>query len=56
MEDLENKQTDEHINDEQDPFLDKFIIIFLVILLLAIIFIPSEWFLKLSMWINGINP
>ncbi len=38
-----------------DPVANKIIVIFLIILLLALIFIPSEWFLKASMWWNGIK-
>lgn len=40
---------------EEDPVLDKMVLIFLVLFLLAVIFIPQEWFLKWSMWWNGIK-
>ncbi|MBN1354740.1 hypothetical protein JXA40_00560 [bacterium] len=40
---------------EQDPLLEKSILIFLLILILAVLFIPSEWLLKWSMWWNNIK-
>lgn len=40
---------------EDDPVLDKMVLVFLALFLLAVIFIPQEWFLKWSMWWNGIK-
>ncbi len=40
---------------EDDPFLEKLTIIFLIIFILAVMFIPSEWLLKWSMWWNNIH-
>jgi hypothetical protein len=45
---------DDGLNGE-DPFLDKLVIIFLLVFLLAVIFIPREWFLSWSMWLNGVQ-
>ncbi|MBN2053746.1 hypothetical protein JW905_02410 [bacterium] len=40
---------------QEDPLLDKMVLVFLVIFLLAVIFIPQDWFLNWSMWWNGIK-
>jgi hypothetical protein len=40
---------------DQDPFLEKAVLIFLILLILAVIFIPSEWLMKWSMWWNNIK-
>ncbi len=49
------KSADKPEYGEDDPFLDKIVLIFLIIFFLAVILIPSEWFLKASMWWNGIG-
>ena len=38
-----------------DEQLTKYIIIFMIILILLVIFIPSEWLMKWSLWWNNIQ-
>ena len=40
---------------EDDPLVDKMVIIFLVAFLLFVIFVPTHWILNVSMWWNGIS-
>jgi hypothetical protein len=48
-------QVEQNSETIEDPGLEKLVMIFLIILLLAVIFIPSEWLLKWSMWWNNIQ-
>ncbi len=41
---------------EDDPFLEKLTIIFLLVFLLFVIFIPGDWFNSLSMWVRAHIP
>ena len=39
---------------EEDPIMERIVLIFLILFFIALLVIPSDWFLKLSMWWNGI--
>jgi hypothetical protein len=39
----------------EDPVMDKMVLVFLLVFLLAVLLIPHDWFLAASMWWNGIN-
>ena len=41
---------------EEDPFLEKFTMIFLLVFLLLVIFVPGDWFNSLSMWLRSHIP
>lgn len=41
---------------EEDPFLEKLTIAFLIVFLLLVIFIPGEWFNSISMWVRDHLP
>ena len=43
------------LETEEDPVMEKIVLIFLIIFLICLLVIPSDWFLKLSMWWNGIK-
>jgi len=47
---------DEEDAIEDDPFLEKVTLIFLLIFLICVIFIPGEWFNSLSMWVRNYIP
>jgi len=52
----EKIEKNDNILSQDDPWMDKFIIIFLVLMILAVLFVPNEWFMKWSMWWNNITP
>ncbi|MBU1626811.1 hypothetical protein KKB18_05515 [bacterium] len=41
---------------EDDPFLEKLTLIFLLVFLFLVIFIPGDWFNSLSMWVRAHIP
>ena len=53
------EEKDESIEEEEledDPFLEKLTLIFLLVFLLLVIFIPGDWFNSLSMWVRSFIP
>ena len=54
-EQIEDKTGEESPEYIEDPILERLVLIFLVVFLIALIVIPADWFLKLSMWWNGIQ-
>jgi hypothetical protein len=55
MEVKDNFNKTQNAQSEDDPWMDRSIMIFLIIFIIAIMLIPSEWLLKWSMWWNNIK-
>ena len=49
------KNKKDFLEVEEDPIMERIVLIFLIVFFIALLIIPADWFLKLSLWWNGIK-
>jgi hypothetical protein len=60
--DIEKKNEPETTNTkkdflevQEDPIMERIVLIFLIVFFITLLIVPADWFLKISLWWNGIK-